>query len=242
MKSLLVALAAFVTLGQGGGAADAPAPKSPREALRAFNDLIGSWRGTGTPEGTREEKQRGFWTEALEWSWQFKEKDAWLKLGFEKGKYFKAGELRYLPATDRFQLTASTVAKESLIWEGSLKDRTLTLERRDERTKEDQRLVFTFLHANRFLYRYEVKPQSRTAFSRVYQVGATKEGVPFAGPADASPECVVSGGLGTLKVAYKGRTYYVCCSGCREAFKEDPEKYLQEFKERKAKEAKEKGP
>ena len=52
----------------------------------------------------------------------------------------------------------------------------------------------------------------------MYQVGATKEGVPFAG-GDGKPECVVSGGLGTMPVMYKGKTYYVCCSGCRDAFK-----------------------
>jgi YHS domain-containing protein len=43
-------------------------------------------------------------------------------------------------------------------------------------------------------------------------------------------------------VLYKGKTYYVCCSGCRDAFKDDPEKYIKEFEERKAKEAKEKKP
>jgi len=242
MNPLLVHLNALAMLCCVGGFPDTSTPPTSREALRAFNDLIGSWRGTGTPEGTREEKQKGFWTETLEWSWQFKDKNAWLKVVFDKGKYFSSGELHYLPAKERFQLTVATPAKETVIWEGTLKDRTLTLVRQDEPRKEDQRLVFTFLHSNRFLYRYEVKPAGRTTFQRVYQVGATKEGVPFAGPADANPECVVSGGLGTLKVTYNGQTYYVCCSGCREAFKETPEKYLKEFKERKAKEAKEKGP
>ena len=51
---------------------------------------------------------------------------------------------------------------------------------------------------------------------------------------------IVSGGLGKIKVSYKGQTYYVCCTGCQEAFKDDPEKYLKEYAERKAKEAKEK--
>ena len=45
-----------------------------------------------------------------------------------------------------------------------------------------------------------------------------------------------SGGRGTIPVTYKGQTYYVCCTGCRDAFKEDPEKYLKEYAERKAKE------
>src|SRR5438046_1463212 len=101
--------------------------------------------------------------------------------------------------------------------------------------KETQQLIVTLLHSNRFLYRYEVKPQDRPLFTKVYQVGATKEGEPFAS-GDGKPECVVSGGLGTIRVSYKGKDYYVCCSGCRDAFKEEPEKYIKEFEERKAKE------
>jgi hypothetical protein len=221
---------------------DKPAKQSPREALRAFNDLIGSWRAAGTPEGTREEKQRGFWTESDTWSWQFKGADVCLKVEFEKGKYFTKGELRYLPEKDLFRFSLTTPAKDTLTFDGQLKDRVLTLERQDEKSKESQRLVLTLLHANRFLYRFEVKPKDRGLFTRVYQVGCTKEGVAFAGPGDNNPECVVSGGLGTRQVTYKGQTYYVCCTGCQEAFKDDPEKYIKEYEARQAKKAKEKEP
>jgi hypothetical protein len=47
-------------------------------------------------------------------------------------------------------------------------------------------------------------------------------------------ECVVSGGLGTMPVSYKGETFYVCCSGCKDAFVENPEKFIKEFKAKKA--------
>src|SRR5262249_23921357 len=133
-----------------------------------------------------------------------------------KGKYFTKGDLRYLPDTDRFQLSLTTVANDTLTFEGRLKENVLTVERVDEAKKETQRLVLTQLHGTRLLYRYEVKPQGRSFFARVYQVGATKEGVDFAATGDARPECVVSGGLGTMKVVYKGETYYFCCSGCRD--------------------------
>jgi YHS domain-containing protein len=210
-----------------------PSPKSPKEALRAFNVLIGTWRTTGTPEGTLAEKQRGFWTESMSWEWQFKGRDAWLEVVQDKGKYFARGELRYVPAKDVYQLAIQTPTKETLTFTGPLKERTLTLERVDEAKKETQRLVVDLLHENRLVYRYEVKPEGRPLFKKVYQVGATKEGEPFAGPADTQPECVVSGGRGTIAVSYKGQTYYVCCSGCRSAFKEEPEKYIQEYEARK---------
>ena len=82
----------------------------------------------------------------------------------------------------------------------------------------------------------DLERQVGFAFAPVFQVGATKEGVEFAGD-DGKPECVVSGGLGTMPVTYKGKTYYVCCTGCRDAFKDDPEKFIKEA-EAKAKEKK----
>lgn len=210
---------------------------SPKAALQAFHDLIGSWRGTGLPEGSRQDRQRGFWTETIAWEWQFKGNDVWLRAVFTNGKHFRQAELRYLPERDQFQLTVQTPANQALVFVGRLDDRRLTLERTDERTQETQRLVLTLLHHNRYLVRYEVQPQGKGQFVRLYQVGATKEGVPFAS-GDGKPECVVSGGLGTMPVTHQGKTYYVCCSGCRDAFKDDPEKYIKEFEERKASEAK----
>jgi len=216
--------------------ADSP-KKTPRQALQAFHDLIGSWRATGMPQqGSRADRQRNSWTEKLAWEWQFKGNDAWLKVTFEKSKHFLTGELRYLPDGDRFQLTLQTVAKETLRFEGQKYDRLLTLERTDPTKKEVQRLVFNFLHSNRFLYHYETRPADRTLLTRHYQVGVTKEGEPFAvAPGQVGPECIVSGGPGTIAVQYKGQTYYVCCGGCRSAFLDEPEKFIQEAAAKKAK-------
>ena len=43
------------------------------------------------------------------------------------------------------------------------------------------------------------------------------------------------GGRGTLEVTHKGKKDYVCCTGCRDAFKEDPETYIKEFEAKQAK-------
>jgi len=39
--------------------------------------------------------------------------------------------------------------------------------------------------------------------------------------------------LGTITVTHMGATYYVCCSGCRDAFNENPAKILAEYTKRK---------
>ncbi len=215
-------------------AADPPPQRTPKEALQAVQLLVGSWRGTGLPEGTREEKQKGLWEETIHWEWQFKDKDVFLKATIEKGKYFTAAELRYLPEKDTYQLTATTPKKDKVVFEGPLKEKRLTLERTDDKTKEEQRLIITLLHDNRFLYKYEVKAAEKPTFKAIYQVGATNDAIPFAST-DHSKDCVVSGGRGSIAVTYMGKTYYVCCSGCKDAFNEDPAKYVKEFEERKKK-------
>lgn len=236
--SLLASLAvplALCAAAQTIAAVPDDSPRTAKEGLRVFHDLIGSWRAAGNPEGSRAEKQKGFWTETLSWEWQFKGKDAWLKVEFKNGKHYASGELRYVPEKGHYQLALKTPVGETHTFTGLFKDRRLTVERVVEDAHETQRLVLTLLHANRFLYRYEVKPDGRPLFALRFQVGATKEGVPFAAAGSVQPECVVSGGLGTTPVIHNGKTYYVCCSGCRDAFRDEPEKYIREYEEAQAK-------
>ena len=219
--------------------ADQPAAKSPREALQAFSDLIGDWKCTGTPNGTREEIQKGFWTEKMSWEWQFKNKDAWLKVGFEKGKYFTGGELRYVPDKDHYTLTLTTLNKEKITYIGAveMRDKTKLVTFEREANKESYRLVFTLLHSNVYNYRYEEKLEGRPLYRLKWKVLATKEGESFAA-GSGKPECVVSGGVGTSAVTFLGKTYYVCCSGCRDEFNTNAAKYVKEYEDKLAKKKK----
>ncbi len=216
--------------------ADEPTKKSPREALQAFSDMIGEWRCTGEPNGTRDEIQKGFWTEKMAWEWQFKDKDAWLKIAFDKGKYYTGGELRYVPEKDHFALTLNTVQKEKITYIGTveMRDKTKIVSFEREVNKDTQRLVFTLLHNNLYNYRYEEKPDGRPLFRMKWKVRAVKEGEAFAA-GSGKPECIVSGGAGTIQVSYMSKTYYVCCSGCRDEFNANPAKYVKEFEEKQAK-------
>jgi hypothetical protein len=225
---MLIRLTLVVTLTASLATADET--RSAKEALQPFNDLIGSWRGTGTPAGSRAEQQKNFWVETMAWQWQFRGKDAWLKVDFDKSKHFTTGELRYVPEQGVYGLKVKDLGGDTASFTGRLEKRVLSLEREDK--GETQRIVITLLHPNRFLYRYETRPAGKTLFAAKYQVGATKEGVPFA-DGDGRPECVVSGGVGTSAVMYQGKTYYVCCSGCRTEFQENPEKYVKEFEAKK---------
>ncbi|MBR9804101.1 YHS domain-containing protein [bacterium] len=45
--------------------------------------------------------------------------------------------------------------------------------------------------------------------------------------------CIISGGLGTITVSHNGQTYYVCCTGCKAAFEDDPERWIARAEEQK---------
>jgi hypothetical protein len=225
---LLVVLIASASL------AEEPAKNTPADRLKPFNLLIGKWNGAGVPDGPPDKRQSEHWQETLEWGWRFKGEDAWLTLAIDKGKYFKSGELRPAAQAGAYELKLETTAGESRLYQGVFKERYLIVERTDEKTKETDKLTFALLHHNRVTYTHEFKPAGKTFFTKLYRVGATKDGEPFVEVGFNEKECVVSGGQGTAAVMFKGKTYYVCCSGCRDAFNDSPEKYVVEFEKKRA--------
>ncbi len=90
----------------------------------------------------------------------------------------------------------------------------------------------------RLLVLYERRIEKTDQFVRLAEVGYTREGSDFAKAGSGGPECVVTGGLGTIAVQYRGQTYYVCCSGCQGLFNEDPAGVLADYRARKEKEKK----
>jgi hypothetical protein len=236
MKSLLFSclLLAYGWALPGGVVADDDEEKnSSKQALQSLNDLIGAWKGSGAPSKPRPSSQET-WRESMSWSWKFKGDDAWLVVAIKNGKYFKSGELRYLLDKKQYQLTLLTKAGAKQVYAGDLKDEILTLDRLDPDSQDTQRIKFnSAAEGIRLIYRVEHKPAGRSIFLQDYRVECTKEGESLVAK-QKKIECVVSGGLGTMPVSYKGVTYYVCCSGCRDAFMENPEKYIKEYEAKQA--------
>jgi YHS domain-containing protein len=94
------------------------------------------------------------------------------------------------------------------------------------------RVSVILLNEKRTLVQNEQRPATGGDFRRIAEVGYTREGTSLAASGAGGPECIVTGGTGTSTVTYKGKTYYVCCSGCRQAFEDDPEGILAEVAKR----------
>jgi YHS domain-containing protein len=227
---LLLSVAAFAASARP--TADDPA--DAKEALQVFQDFIGEWQGNGSPDKPRIDARDTTWSEKLTWAWRFKGDDAWLTLDVKDGKVLKSGELHYLPAKKKYRLTTVGSDGKKRTYEGEVKNEILKLEQIDSDNREIQQITMnTAGDGIRFVYHVGHKPSGSTLLRKDFVVGATKKGESLASSAKKN-ECVVSGGLGTMTVSYKGETYYVCCSGCRDAFNENPEKFIAEFKAKKA--------
>jgi YHS domain-containing protein len=203
------------------------------EGLRELDEFIGGWKGSGSTKPNPRPTDP-FWSEKFDWSWRFKGDDVWLSTKSD-GKFFKTAELRYLPARKQYQMTVLTPEGKKLVFEGQYKDDKLMLERTDKEKNQIQQVQMnTVAEGIRFSYRVQSKNIGTTIWRPDYIVSATKEGESLA-RTEKKNECVVSGGRGTMTVSFMGETYYVCCSGCADAFKENPKKYVDEFKAKKGK-------
>jgi YHS domain-containing protein len=217
-------------------AEDKPA-SAEQLAAQKEQKLIGGWKGTGQPQRG---STKDAWTEQADWAWKFSPQQTTMFARTEQSKYFSKVEMVAGEKPDAYTLLATpTAGGEPIKYEGKLdKDEKLTLEQSAAPAGLPQRISFRFVaDGKRLLMLYEGKSQFSDQLVRMAEVGYTRVGSGF-GQGAQGPECVVTGGAGTMAVEYMGQKYYVCCTGCRDYFNADPAKALAEYKERKEEEQK----
>ena len=196
-----------------------------KKALQEVQDFIGLWNLEGTQKtGAKTEA----WKEKVDWSWKFKDGTPSLVVNFAegKGKYFKDGELSYDLEGKKYVLALTPVGKdEKQVFDGTFAKGALTVTRKDAKNGDVYRLKLnTVAEGARFAFKYEKQEGGKGLFADVYAMNGNKDGESIAG-GTKKPECIVSGGAASIQVSYNGKTYYVCCSGCRDEFNADPKKY-----------------
>lgn len=214
--------------------ADNNPPTDQKERLSKLQSLVGSWRGVGQPQRA---SSKDSWLEEADWAWSFDKGGPSLVAKLPKAKYFSQLHLTAAKNDASFRLVAiSTAGGESLAYSGQLNDEgQLVLTADQPRDDLPRRLSFRFAAAgDRLLVLLEKQGATSGQFARLAEVGYTRQGSGF-GQNVTQRECIVTGGLGTIEVTHNGKTYYVCCTGCRDYFNENPEKVLAEYAARKSK-------
>ncbi|GAC1346784.1 MAG: hypothetical protein NVSMB14_09680 [Isosphaeraceae bacterium] len=207
----------------------APGRRADQERLKPFSGLVGDWRGVGQP---RRGSNKGSWSELATWTWKLSKESAALELKIDKGKYLTRAVLR--PSSknaDTFFLSAKLADGSDREFTGRFDQERKTLILIADAGEGVRRITLTTLHDARSLILLESR-EADGSFSRIAEVGYTRKGVAFAA-GESFPLCVVTDGKGTIPLKYKGETYYVCCSGCKELFDADPAGVLAEMKPRR---------
>jgi hypothetical protein len=203
-----------------------------KERLAKLQPLVGLWKGVGQPQrGSTKDS----WIEEADWAWSFDKDGPSLVAKLPKAKYFRQLRLTADSEGGAFALTASpTAGGERVRYAGQLDDQEqLVLTIDQPRDDLPRRLSFRFVAGgDRLLILMEKKSPTSDELMRMAEVGYTRQGSGF-GKNVTQRECVVTGGLGTIEVTHGGKTYYVCCTGCRDYFNENAEKVLAEFAARK---------
>lgn len=201
--------------------------EAQQKALQKFAGLIGAWRGVGQPKrGSR----NGAWSEKAEWIWDFSKAGVSIRSQIDKGKLAKSIRIRTGKTPKTFQVELEPIEGQTTKFSMKLDGKNVI----GESPAKDgyvQRLTITQLNEKRSLLLLEKRKENQTFYSRVAGIGYTRAGTSLAVAGNKGPICVVTGGKGTIAVYHKGKKYYVCCTGCKSAFDDDPEGILADYHE-----------
>ena len=224
----LALLAGFALLPLGTQAADVTKDEASKAALQELGEFIGQWNGNA------EDTKKGLWKETWSWGWKFaKDAEPALQLEIKDGKFFGKALVKYDLDKKVYLVTAADNEGKDQQFTGKLVKGKLVLERTDAKTKDLYRFtVNTAAEGIRFVGLYEKVAGGKGLGDTIYKVSGNKDGESFAGGGKKN-ECVVTGGLGTMTVSFEGKTFYVCCSGCKDEFNENPKKYVDAFLKKK---------
>ena len=208
--------------------------------LQPLQVLLGQWRGT-----TRRDYENFKAVDNHEWVWDLRTKpdQPALTIQSDKSPYIKTARLTWDTAQSKFVLTVVDPAGVTKEFSGDFTDPVHEIVGSDDKLHKVFRLEFdqndsgdnsevwqfAFSQQENNRYLLEVaKRRGKANFARFDTVSTQREGTSFAvsDTGYAEKTCIISEGLGTMEVTYKGRSYWVCCTGCKAAFEEDPATWI----------------
>jgi hypothetical protein len=207
------------------------------KALQDIQDLIGVFEGSGLSDVSKG------WSETMDGKWKFN-KNGRVSLYFhfaqtgEKspGRLVDEAMITYDPEKKAYIFRAYKAGDKSetalIEFVGNRKqgsERTLRFTRTNKGNaddKLDQLDIMVLNDGDRINYLFYRRVGTSNVYRSYARVSLDRQGTSIAGSAAKGPKCIITGGPGTMAVAYQGKTYYVCCTGCRDAFLAQPEKYL----------------
>jgi YHS domain-containing protein len=197
-------------------------PGSTKEAMKRVQFLVGDWKATWTPEG------KEGWEEIQSWEYKIDKEEYALQYTVKDGKLHKSGVLSYDLKKKAYHLDLVHLNDKKSAFEGKLAGKDLVLDPVGDEKGPQEKISYNFLRDNRFIGDTQKREPGAKIWSSAASIQFTKQGVPFV--RSEAPKCIVTGGTGSIEVAYGGKSYYVCCNSCKKEFLAEPAKTLETAK------------
>lgn len=217
------------------------------QALSGFSSFVGEWRGVAQP---KRGSSAGAWSEKCKVAWQFAEGGSGLVFRLDPGQQFRTLTLMVRDSGDTSAKQQILIAEDSAGQKFELSPEEST----NDQTKSDdvsgvwsfatnssqdaqRRCTIRAISEIRMTLLFEERASSTASWKRLSEIGLTRAGEKLAKGNTGGPQCIVTGGLGTIRVEHDGKAYYVCCEGCKQAFDADPAGTIQDYRDRLSKES-----
>ncbi|VAX38671.1 hypothetical protein MNBD_PLANCTO02-1551 [hydrothermal vent metagenome] len=200
-----------------------------QEKLSTLNGVVGEWRGVGM---LRRGSSKGAWREKAVWVWNFEKKKPRLVYNVSQGKQIKSASIQYDSNKKNYLMIVKLPDESTRKYRGNWNKKELVLTSKPQKDGYVYRLSIRPLNEKRTILLQERRKNTQTFFSRIASVGYTRKGTSLAVEGVGEPVCIVTGGKGTMQVTHEGKEYYICCSGCKDAFENDPEGIIAEYKKK----------
>lgn len=212
-------------------------------ALKPLQVMLGKWRGT-----TRKDFDGFKAVDSHEWVWDLQSdpRQPALAIGSDRSPYLRKARLTWDAGRELFSLEATDDKGVARQFEGTYTEPVHEIVGPDDKLHRVFRLQLTQTEAsqqktpgenwqfafaqqenNRYLLEVD-RRRGKAAFRRYDTVSTQRDGTSFAmSDSDYGDKtCIISQGLGTISVSYKGKSYWVCCTGCKAAFEAEPETWI----------------
>ncbi len=217
------------------------------EVMKPVQIMLGSWKGTTQKQiGDFKALDEPAWV----WDFQTNRDQPAMVMTSAKSPYFRDARLTYITDEKLFTLIATDPEGKVREFEGTFSKPVEEFQGDDQKMHVKYQLQLrqtngesardtwqvTFNQQENHRYLVELARKSGSNFLRFDTIATQRQGTSFAksdvGYGDR--ECIISGGLGVTQVSFKGKNYWVCCSGCKAAFDEDPATWIAEYEAKKS--------
>lgn len=229
VRTLLAALLGACLLPLGFAADEKKASDkdiaAAKEELAKLGEFVGKWEvnGDGSVDG-----KKTLWKEEWVWSWKFgKDGLPSLSAKLDKAKFFTGAVVSFDGKAKGYKAVVTDAKGAESEYTGTVdKKGIFTLTRTDAKTSDVHTIkLSTAAEGVRLNVAYEVQTGGKGLAGTIYKAGGNKDGQSIAG-GSKKPECIVTGGAASIKVSINGKEYAVCCSGCADELKANPDKYI----------------